>query len=184
MLMCSFSFQPELPTGVWNVFEGCEKLQGDFYPLEILASVKKGDIVVGKSFNIRAYVKKVSQNKCLENSREVKRLVGIVDSVAEDIETEGITEDIVTGYVEQVDFAEDYAEKDEIQYAVRKINDMSKDIMIFHKLDVKHCIRQALKGVPASVEHLKNLVADNPTVGEYIKIILGSGVEFNTLFPQ
>lgn len=184
MVMRSFAFQQDIPMSVWNVFKEHEKIRGDLYPLEVLASVKKGDIVVGEPFNLAAYIRKVSENKSLEYSREVNRLVGIVDSVAEDSEAEGVTEDIVTGYVEQVDFAEEIADKDEVRFAVNQINNMSREIMIFHKLDIKHCVKQALRGIPDSVACLKNLVVENPTIGEYLKIVLGSGVEFNTLFPQ
>ncbi len=185
-MLSSYSFNAELPDNVWNVFKNCEQIQGDFYTLEVLRGVQEGKISADENtkFNLQAYVNRVEKNKFMEKCREGKKKVSIVDDTDDPFELEGLTEDIVSGFVEEVDFVEDMAESDEVRWAVNQINTRAREWMITYKLDVPFCIRQALRGMPESRDLLKKIIADNEVAAECIHAVLASGIEFNKLFPE
>lgn len=54
--------------------------------------------------------------------------------------------------------------------------------MIEYRLDIIVCMKQAVRGIPQSIASLKNLVAEVPQIGEFVKIILSSGKPLNELF--
>ena len=86
-----------------------------------------------------------------------------------------------------VDDKDDYTkldDKSELDYTVNKIRELQLEIAKDLGLDIIFCMRKAVQGIPAAIEELGKVCKDLPWIGEYVQVILSSGVSFNELFPE
>lgn len=183
MLLRSYAFQKEVPDEVWNLFSKADKLgTGLDYTLEIINAAMSGDINLNREFNLQGYIYSINQTKEHEKRRRYKKNLRI-NYTADGVGNFGdsIPIDNLTAYVESIDEYEKIDNDHEVRYAIDEINRMSHDILIFHNVDIRTCLFQALRGMPESINLLKKLVNDNPQVGLYIETILGSGYPLENL---
>ena len=69
-----------------------------------------------------------------------------------------------------------------LKYSVNKIKELSPYIMSEYRFDIVYGIKQALRGIPESINLLKKVISADAQIGELVEKILGSGVSFNDLF--
>lgn len=171
--------------GIWGLFEEWEKVSEPFaYSLEVIDAAASGRIDM-EHFNLDAYNKTIRKNENKVENRRKNKVLHIMYDVSETVtEPYGVPESVVTEYAGQEDEYEKLEDEDEVLYAVREIRELDGVFRCEYRVDILHCIRQALKGLPESVRLLKKLVASDPFIGELIKIILESGQPFAELFPE
>lgn len=152
------------------------------YTLEIIDAAMEGDIDFEKEFNLRGYIYTIKKSRELENYRRKKKVLRINDTVDEVTDYgDGVPVDALSGFVDKVDDFEKFESDDEVLYAVEEINKISNDILVCYHLDIKRCIKQALRGTPESLNLLKGLVEENKYIGELVKILLASGYSLEAL---
>lgn len=174
----SFSFN-KVPSGdVWNLFKDAKNLGTDLdYTLEIIDNAMSGNIDTSKDFNIGAYIGKINKLKRLENNRELKKMLNITEEVSDN--PHEIPDDKLPAAQDQYQKFED---DDEVLFSVEEINRISGRVLIENRLNINRCIKQALKGIPASIDALRRLVQDDDYAAELLYILLKSGYEMKDLF--
>lgn len=179
MLLRSVSFNTECPTKVWELFEKANELGTKLdYTLEIIEAAMQGRIDFEKDFKLKEYVASIDRTKRLEGLREAKRAVHVTD-VSDDEDSSGVPY--------PADDRDDYEElenKFELQQAVDRFNEMQNYFLVNAKCDSKLAVRQALRGIPESIELVKNLCDEYPIAADLLKIILGSGYSYEQIFPE
>lgn len=185
-LMKSMSFNEEIDSKIWELFKDANKLGSRLdYTLEIIDAALEGHIDLGKKFELEKYINRINHVRRLEALREAKKVVHITDDSGDDEEnTSGVSSDKLSYFADSTDEYKALEDRCEFQYAVSKFNSMRKYFMVNAKCDVKTVIHQALKGIPDSVELLKELCNDYPMAGELLKIILSSGYKYEEIFPD
>ena len=162
MLLRSVSFNTECPTKVWELFEKANELGTKLdYTLEIIEAAMQGRIDFEKDFKLKEYVASIDRTRRLEGLREAKKAVHLTD--VSDDEDEN---------------------KFELLQAVNQFNELQYYFMVNAKCDSKLAVRQALRGIPESIELVKNLCNDYPIAADLLKIILGSGYSYEQIFPE
>lgn len=151
------------------------------YCPEIIEAAINGHIKKDEDFNIRAYNKTVKKNLKLANNTYSKRFIDVVDTVDEAKDEGGITIDNLPDKTNKYEVFED---TEELKLTVEKIHSIHMDIMTVYGVDIIHSIRSALQGTPSAVETLSQLCTEDTRIGDYLKIILESGVSFDELFPE
>ena len=138
----------------------------------------QGRIDFEKDFKLKEYVASIDRARRLEGLREAKRAVHITD-VSDDEDSSGVPY--------PADSRNDYEElenKFELQQAVDRFNEMQNYFLVNAKCDSKLAVKQALKGIPESIELVKNLCDEYPIAADFLKIILGSGYSYEQIFPE
>lgn len=180
MLLRSMSFNKECSPKVWELFEKADELGTKLdYTLEIIEAAMQGRIDFEKDFKLKEYVGSIDRARRLEGLREAKRAVHITD-ISDD-------EEDSSGVAYPADSRNDYEELEnnfELQQAVDMFNEMQNYFMVNAKCDSKLAVRQALRGIPESVELVKNLCDEYPIAADLLKIILGSGYSYEQIFPD
>ena len=108
----------------------------------------------------------------------------ITEDSYDDDENSGVSSDRISYFVDSTDEYEILENSFELRYAINKFNSLQEYFLVNAKCDVKFAVRQALRGIPDSIELLKNLCNDYPVAGELLKIILGSGYTYEEIFPE
>lgn len=179
MLLRSVSFNTECSPKVWELFEKANELGTKLdYTLEIIEAAMQGRIDFEKDFKLKEYVASIDRARRLEGLREAKRAVHVTD-VSDDEDSSGVPY--------PVDDRDDYEElenKFELQQAVDRFNEMQNYFLVNAKCDSKLAVRQALRGIPESIELVKNLCDEYPIAADLLKIILGSGYSYEQIFPE
>lgn len=185
-LLRSYGFSKDIPYKVWELFKKANELGTQLdYTLEIIDAAMDGKVNFEKEFNLKAYINAINHSRQLENYRRAKKVKRINVNWGEPYDDENsVSEEIISGYVEQTDEYEKLVDDDEVLFAVSEINRMSADILIQNHLEIHTCITQALKGMPESIKLIQDLVADNPYAGELLQIILASGYSYEDLFSR
>lgn len=186
MLLRSYGFAEEIGGDIWNLFKNVNKLPAgmDYHVLEIIRSAQTGDIDAkkyaedDKDFDIVSYVKKIEKNQRQEYSRNKKREKVLLDDV--DADEEGV----VAPTVPFADPYESIDNADELEEAVRWIHDNAMWMLVECRIDIYLCMRQALKGIPESIQALRRVSEEYELVGEKIYAVLSSGYSFEELFGK
>lgn len=183
MVLNSLGFCIEVDSAVWSLFEKMDELSEPLEcSLEVIDAAMAGRLDLDH-FDLSAYAKTVKKNERLANFRVGSKLLPIVfDYNEEDAEPYGVPESVVSIYAEPVDAYEAIVDDEEVRYAVTELTNMNHDITSYYRIDFVRCMTQALKGIPASINLLKQLVCDDPYIGELIRAILSSGHPFCELF--
>lgn len=152
--------------------------------LEVIDAALSGKLDMN-NFDLVAYAKTVKKNETLVNYRRgIRNLPIIADCSDVGIEPYGVPESVVSVYAEPVDEYENVDNEDEIKYAVNELTNMEHEITSYYRINLRRCMTQALKGIPAAIEALKKLICDDPYIGELIRIVLSSGYSFTELFAE
>lgn len=189
-MLRSFSFGlvygvNELPENVINLFS--ELL---YHPeiniehtSEIVEAGLKGNI--GENFSLIAYEKGIKKKEALAKLSKAKKKKNIDTS----LDTE--QDNSVTSYfdismtqldmqvVKTTDLLDEYEKllnEDELEYAIKEIKGLQKDIFIKEQIDVMQGLKDALEGVPVAVRTMKELCEKYERVNELIEIILSSKI--------
>lgn len=186
MLLHSFcGFRSDVNDDIWGLFEEWEKTNAPFeYVLEIIDAAASNKVDFD-NFNLSAYNKAVRKNVSKGSSRRKNKVLHIVNDI-EDISSEpyGVAESIVSIYAEQEDEYKKLEDEEELAYAIEEIRNLNGVVFYTYRVDMLHCIKQALKGLPESINILKNLVDNDSFIGDLLKIVLESGQPFAELFPE
>ena len=189
-MLRSFSFGliygvNELPENVINLFS--ELLQ---YPeiniehtSEIVEAGLKGNI--GENFSLIAYEKGIKKKEALAKISKAKKKKNI------DISLDTEQDNSVTSYfdismtqldmqvVKTTDLLDEYEKllnEDELEYAIKEIKGLQKDIFIKEQIDVMQGLKDALDGVPVAIRTMKELCEKYERVNELVEIILSSKI--------
>lgn len=195
-LMRSYSYgifrgMDEIPEDVLKLFSSlCEHPEKKIeYASEIISAGLAGKINLNSEFYLDAYEARIRKNLFLgkENKRKKEVFLDFKDSSDdyEDIARNGgITEDKATfnAVSKMEDAYEQLLNEDELRYAIETIKGLRKDFLVEERMDIIITLKQALTGIPESINKLKEVCNNYSVVGEQIKIILSSGYTFEELF--
>lgn len=185
MLMKSVSFGDEVDPKIWDLFKDANEIGSRLdYTLEIIDAALAGNIDFGREFELEKYINSINRTRRLEALREAKKTVHITEDSYDDEETSGVSLDRISYFADSTDEYEILENSFELQYAVSQFDSLQEYFLVNAKCDVKLAVRQALRGIPDSIELLKNLCNDYPIAGELLKIILGSGYKYEEIFPE
>ena len=189
-MLRSFSFGliygvNELPENVINLFS--ELLQHPEINIEhtseIVEAGLKGNI--GENFSLIAYEKGIKKKEALAKISKAKKKKNIDTS----LDTE--QDNSVTSYfdismtqldmqvVKTTDLLDEYEKllnEDELEYAIKEIKGLQKDIFIKEQIDVMQGLKDALEGVPVAIRTMKELCEKYERVNELVEIILSSKI--------
>ena len=189
-MLRSFSFGliygvNELPENVINLFS--ELLQHPEINIEhaseIVEAGLKGNI--GENFSLIAYEKGIKKKEALAKISKAKKKKNI------DISLDTEQDNSVTSYfdismtqldmqvVKTTDLLDEYEKllnEDELEYAIKEIKGLQKDIFIKEQIDVMQGLKDALDGVPVAIRTMKELCEKYERVNELVEIILSSKI--------
>lgn len=179
------SYHTGVSADIWDLFKDWENTDEPFdYVLEIVDAAASGRINLS-DFNLSAYNKTIKKNETKANNRRKNKVFHIVEDIeGASVEPYGVPETVVSLYVEQTDEFERFENAEEVEYAVKELRNLDSSLLCNYRIDIFHCIRQALKGLPDSIKLLKELVNNEPFIGSLIKVILESEQSFSELFPE
>ena len=185
MLMKSISFGKEVDPQIWDLFKDANEIGSRLdYTLEIIDAAMSGNIDLSREFELEKYINSINRTRKLEALREAKKVVHITEDSYDDEENSGVSSDRISYFVDSTDEYEILENSFELRYAINKFNSLQEYFLVNAKCDVKFAVRQALRGIPDSIELLKNLCNDYPVAAELLKIILGSGYTYEEIFPE
>ena len=189
-MLRSFSFGliygvNELPENVINLFSELLKHPeiNIEHTSEIVEAGLKGNI--GENFSLIAYEKGIKKKEALAKISKAKKKKNIDTS----LDTE--QDNSVTSYfdismtqldmqvVKTTDLLDEYEKllnEDELEYAIKEIKGLQKDIFIKEQIDVMQGLKDALDGVPVAIRTMKELCEKYERVNELIEIILSSKI--------
>ncbi|MDE7476812.1 MAG: hypothetical protein K2M91_02490, partial [Lachnospiraceae bacterium] len=181
-MLRSLSFEKDLDLNVWGLFKDANELGSRLdYTLEIVDAAVAGNIDFENEFKLEAYINRINHMRRLEALRESKKVVYVADDSDDASDTSGVVPDKQMCFADASDAYADFADACELQYAVEKLNSLNGYFMVNAGCDVKLAVRQALRGIPDSVELLKGLCEDYPVAADLLKIILGSGQPYESM---
>ena len=189
-MLRSFSFGliygvNELPENVINLFSELLKHPeiNIEHTSEIVEAGLKGNI--GENFSLIAYEKGIKKKEALAKISKAKRKKNI------DISLDTEQDNSVTSYfdismtqldmqvVKTTDLLDEYEKllnEDELEYAIKEIKGLQKDIFIKEQIDVMQGLKDALEGVPVAIRTMKELCEKYERVNELVEIILSSKI--------
>lgn len=189
-MLRSFSFGliygvNELPENVINLFSELLKHPeiNIEHTSEIVEAGLKGNI--GENFSLIAYEKGIKKKEALAKISKAKKKKNIDTS----LDTE--QDNSVTSYfdismtqldmqvVKTTDLLDEYEKllnEDELEYAIKEIKGLQKDIFIKEQIDVMQGLKDALEGVPVAIRTMKELCEKYERVNELVEIILSSKI--------
>lgn len=181
MLLRSLSFRKELTGDMLDVlFKDVKNYSGEFdYSIELIDAALDGRINMEKEFNLFGYCKTIREGNFQTSLKYLKKHQYLIEEDDEDstgVKTSSLV-DIHNDY-------EVFEDNEELSYTINKIRTLNNQFIADAGIDLIFCIRQAVKGVPQAVDELVTICRDYSWVGEYIQIILSSGVSFESLFPE
>lgn len=179
MLMRSYSHTPQITVEMANkVFEDYKDYHGEFdYSVELVDAVLDGRIRVDKPFNLFGWCKTVKEGKYQMDLRRLKKEEYLID---DDDEQTGVK---ASSLVDTRDDYEKIDDSSELEDVVERIKGLQYEIAVDIGVDIIFCMRRAVQGITAAVEELGRVCREYEWIGEYIQVILSSGVSFNELFP-
>lgn len=157
---------------------------------EIISAGLQGRINFKRQFNIDAYEAAIRTGSNLNSYSRSKKEVRIVEASEYNdqpkVDYTMISEDSINERSKVVrkiiDAYEELANDDELAFAVKSIKSMQSVFFVEEKIDILHTIRQALNGIPASIEVLKRICRDYEVFAQQIWVVLGSGKSYDELF--
>ena len=189
-MLRSFSFGliygvNELPENVINLFSELLKHPeiNIEHASEIVEAGLKGNI--GENFSLIAYEKGIKKKEALAKISKAKKKKNIDTS----LDTE--QDNSVTSYfdismtqldmqvVKTTDLLDEYEKlltEDDLEYAIKEIKGLQKDIFIKEQIDVMQGLKDALEGVPVAIRTMKELCEKYERVNELVEIILSSKI--------
>lgn len=167
---------------LWSMFKDIASVdsRGCSCTLEVVEAVLAGklkmehyDLEGNVVFDLRRYERKVEKLRKLEQARRHKNEKPLLDDYDDLAEGGVITSSIPALQTE--DIAKNIIDNAELQWALKSLDEKLLDFIVLDKVNIKVALLQANKGIPESIELVKDIVKKYPYMGEIIYIILSCG---------
>lgn len=167
---------------LWSMFKDIASVdsRGCSCTLEVVEAVLAGklkmehyDLEGNVVFDLRRYERKVEKLRKLEQARRHKNEKPLLDDY----------DDLAEGWVgissvlalQTEDIAKNIIDNAELDWALKSLDEKLLDFIVIDKVNIKVALLQANKGIPESIELVKDIVKKYPYMGEIIYIILSCG---------
>lgn len=167
---------------LWSMFKDIASAdsRGCSCTLEVVEAVLSGKLKIehydsdgNVVFDLRKYERKVEKLRKMEQARRHKNEKSLVDDYDDLAEGGVITSSIPALQTE--DIAKNIIDNAELQWALKSLDEKLLDFIVIDKVNIKVALLQANKGIPESIELVKDIVKKYPYMGEIIHIILSCG---------
>lgn len=160
------------------------------YAGEIVKNSLKGKINHNKEFDIEAYENTIEFNQYMkkEDKRKKESFIDFTDTTSDWDTTSyagGIKVDVVSANIETVqDAYEELLANNELTYAIETLRGNRGKWLLDLGVDIVYAIQQALAGVKASSDLLRNACVKCEEVADCVKAILESGQPVGELLAE
>lgn len=167
---------------LWSMFKDIASIEsrGCSCTLEVVEAVLSGKLKIehydsdgNVVFDLRKYERKVEKLRKLELARRHKNEKPLLDDYDDLAEGGVITSSIPALQTE--DIAKNIIDNAELQWALKSLDEKLLDFIVLDKVNIKVALLQANKGIPESIQLVKDIVKKYPYMGEIIHIILSCG---------
>lgn len=148
--------------------------------LEVVEAVLSGKLKIehydldgNVVFDLRKYERKVEKLRKLEQARRHKNEKPLLDDYDDLAEGGVITSSVPALQTE--DIAKNIIDNAELDWALKSLDEKLLDFIVIDKVNIKVALLQANKGIPESIQLIKDIVKKYPYMGEIIHIILSCG---------
>lgn len=180
-MMGSFSVQKTMEMNDFEyLFRDFEKYNGEFdYSIELIDAMMDSRISKKDEFNLFGYCKCIRDGKFQNDLKRLKKEQYLIED--DDDESTGVK---ASTLIEERDDYEVFEDTEEAMYTVKKIQALNFEFISELGIDLVHCLRQAVKGIPDAIETLTEFCNEYHKYAEYVQIILSCGIPFEELFPE
>lgn len=167
---------------LWSMFKDIASIEsrGCSCTLEVVEAVLAGKLKMeyydsdgNVVFDLRKYEHKVEKLRKLELARRHKNEKPLLDDY-DDLAEGGVVADAVPA-LQTEDIAKNIIDNAELQWALKSLDEKLLDFIVLDKVNIKVALLQANKGIPESIQLVKDIVKKYPYMGEIIHIILSCG---------
>lgn len=167
---------------LWSMFKDIASIEsrGCSCTLEVVEAVLAGKLKMehydsdgNVVFDLRKYEHKVEKLRKLELARRHKNEKPLLDDY-DDLTEGGVVADAVPA-LQTEDIAKNIIDNAELQWALKSLDEKLLDFIVLDKVNIKVALLQANKGIPESIQLVKDIVKKYPYMGEIIHIILSCG---------
>lgn len=167
---------------LWSMFKDIASIEsrGCSCTLEVVEAVLSGKLKIehydsdgNVVFDLRKYERKVEKLRKLEQARRHKNEKPLLDDY-DDLAEGGVVADAVPA-LQTEDIAKNIIDNAELDWALKSLDEKLLDFIVIDKVNIKVALLQANKGIPESIELVKDIVKKYHYMGEIIHIILSCG---------
>ena len=167
---------------LWSMFKDIASAdsRGCSCTLEVVEAVLSGKLKIehydsdgNVVFDLRKYERKVEKLRKMEQARRHKNEKSLVDDY-DDLAEGGVITSSITA-LQTEDIAKNIIDNAELQRALKSLDEKLLDFIVIDKVNIKVALLQANKGIPESIQLVKDIVKKYPYMGEIIHIILSCG---------
>lgn len=167
---------------LWSMFKDIASVdsRGCSCTLEVVEAVLAGklkmehyDLEGNVVFDLRRYERKVEKLRKLEQARRHKNEKPLLDDY-DDLAEGGVGISSVLA-LQTEDIAKNIIDNAELDWALKSLDEKLLDFIVIDKVNIKVALLQANKGIPESIQLVKDIVKKYPYMGEIIYIILSCG---------
>lgn len=167
---------------LWSMFKDIASAdsRGCSCTIEVVEAVLSGKLKIehydsdgNVVFDLRKYERKVEKLRKLEQARRHKNEKPLLDDY-DDLAEGGIVTSSVSA-LQTEDIAKNIIDNAELQWALKSLDEKLLDFIVIDKVNIKVALLQANKGIPESIQLVKDIVKKYPYMGEIIHIILSCG---------
>lgn len=167
---------------LWSMFKEIASAdsRGCSCTLEVVEAVLSGKLKIehydsdgNVVFDLRRYERKVEKLRKLEQARRHKNEKPLLDDY-DDLAEGGVGISSVLA-LQTEDIAKNIIDNAELDWALKSLDEKLLDFIVIDKVNIKVALLQANKGIPESIELVKDIVKKYPYMGEIIYIILSCG---------
>ena len=167
---------------LWSMFKEIASAdsRGCSCTLEVVEAVLSGKLKIehydsdgNVVFDLRKYERKVEKLRKLELARRHKNEKPLLDDYDDLAEGGVITSSIPALQTEKK--KKNIIDNAELQWALKSLDEKLLDFIVLDKVNIKVALLQANKGIPESIQLVKDIVKKYPYMGEIIHIILSCG---------
>lgn len=167
---------------LWSMFKDIASAdsRGCSCTLEVVEAVLSGKLKMehydsngNVVFDLRKYEHKVEKLRKLELARRHKNEKPLLDDYDDLAEGGVITSSVPALQTE--DIAKNIIDNAELDWALISLDEKLLDFIVIDKVNIKVALLQANKGIPESIQLVKDIVKKYPYMGEIIHIILSCG---------
>lgn len=167
---------------LWSMFKDIASIEsrGCSCTLEVVEAVLSGKLKIehydsdgNLVFDLRKYERKVEKLRKLEQARRHKNEKPLLDDY-DDLAEGGVVADAVPA-LQTEDIAKNVIDNAELDWALKSLDEKLLDFIVIDKVNIKVALLQANKGIPESIQLVKDIVKKYPYMGEIIHIILSCG---------
>ena len=165
---------------LWSMFKEIASAdsRGCSCTLEVVEAVLSGKLKIehydsdgNVVFDLRKYERKVEKlRKLARRHKNEKPLLDDYDDLAEG----GVITSSIPA-LQTEDIAKNIIDNAELQWALKSLDEKLLDFIVLDKVNIKVALLQANKGIPESIQLVKDIVKKYPYMGEIIHIILSCG---------